>query len=410
MRDEHINEDSDFKYSPDGKLEYKIVNKKLWYAPEFYSYIKFGMKTKDNDKHWTEDFILDPKKKTLIVYGGDGTTTARAGNGNINASANTLGLTSKQQDDVQTIACYYPKNNEILEGVVYGDIINYGECADNDLQRETLKLLHPFIAKKTEQGWKKLPQNELLENMRNIIITTHCHGAVEMVYFNRILHAEMLTLGYNEDLIDRALRQILCITNNSQRDFDDKMRMTTLHRYSVCNGQGEEMCNYGVKNSYPAHLNESEEFNKLEGNKSAFICLNKNEVMMAFDKILSDSDKSSNKKEHNEAFFTTDSRLLTDVGKKQMKLIQTITQWWYNNHDEVPNAEDLVRQCGQDAGLKAWTAKSFVAGKLLQRYHHNPLQNPHVLTVAKNRFNNPDIEPKHTGIWKLLQDTKQQGS
>ena len=412
MSNGHINEDSDstpyFQYSSEGKLEYKIENKKLWYDPEFHSYIRFGMKTKDNDEHWTEDFTLDPKKKTLIIYGGDGTKTARAGNGNINSSVNALGFTSEQQNDIQMIACYYPQNTEILEEVLYGDdVINYGECVINDLQRETSKVFFPFIAKKTEQGWKKLPENELFENMRNIMIATHCFGTGEMFFLNEFLHKEMIKLGYNEDLIDRALRQNLCITNNSQRDFEDKMKMTTLHRYSVFDGQGEEICKYGIKNSYPAHLYKSEEFNKRGGNKSSFICLNKNEVMMAFDKILSDSDS---KKEHNEAFFTTDSKLLTDVGYNQMKLTQSVAQWWYNNHGEVPNAENLIRQCGQDAELEVWTTKSFVAGKLLQKEHNNPLKNPHVLTVAKNRFNNPNIEPEHTGIWKLLQDTKQQRS
>lgn len=91
------NNDSLFSYSPEGKLQYKVENKELWYDPEYYSYIRIGMKTKDNDEHWTEDFILDPKKKTFIMYGGSNSTTARSANGNINITADGLGFTNEQK-------------------------------------------------------------------------------------------------------------------------------------------------------------------------------------------------------------------------------------------------------------------------------------------------------------------------
>lgn len=409
MSDEPTDDDC-FSYSPEGKLQYKIEKGKLWYDPEYHSYIKIGMKTKDNDEHWTEDFALDPKKKTVFIWGGDGTKTARAANGNINSSINALGFTDEQQNNMQMLACYYPENRYILEDVAYGDVTNFGELSMNDIQREVLRVYHPFIAEKTEQGWKKLPSNELLDNMRNILHCTHCRGTDEMGSIENIIQKEMLALGYEEALIDKALKQNLCITNNSQRQFDDNPKITTLHRYSVYDGQFESDDIYNITNSYPAHLAKSVEYNKFKGNKSSFIILGKNETLMVFDKILSNETESSNKDEHNQAFFTTNPECLSEVGKKQLKLMLSVAQGWYKKHNEMPSAEDLVRQCGQDAGLEVWTSKSFVAGKLLQKEHNNPLKNPHVLEVAKNRFNNPNIEPEHTGVWKLLRNVKQQRS
>ena len=398
-----------FSYSPEGKLEYKIENKKLWYDPEYYSSFKIGMKTQDNDTHWTENFTLDPKKKTLMSYGGNGTKTPKAGNGNINANIYALGFTTEQQDNIQMLASYYFMNEEISQKMMYCRVSNWSECATNDIKREILKVFYPFIAQKTEHGWKQLPPNELMENMRNIFNMTHCYGTNEQVTVENVFYDEMQALGYSKDLISKALKQNLSITNNSQRDFEDKAKTTTLHRYSVCDGQEDRTYEYGTANSYPAHLENVAEFTQLKGYKSSFINTSRNEVLMIFDKILSDSTKSSSK-EHNEAFFTTNPKYLTEVGKKQLKLIQAVAQWWYNNHGEVPNAENLIRQCGQDAELEVWTSKSFVAGKLLRKEHNNPFKNPHVLEAAKNRFNNPDIEPEHTGVWKLLQNTKQQRS
>ena len=399
-----------FSYSPEGELQYKIENRKMWINPNYFSFIHIGMKTKGNEEHWTEDFELNPKKKTIICYGGDSTDTARGGNGNINAFVYSLGFTQEQKSNLQMLAHYCPKNNELYRRIRRYKIINYEELRNNDYHREVAKVFMPFIAKKTEQGWKKLPQNELLENMSNILSTTHCFGTNEMVGISHAINEQMQKLGYKQSLINKALKQNLCITNNSRRDFRDNIQMTMIHRYSVCDGPGDEMYDKDYVNAYQTQLDENAEYSKIKGNKSSFINLNKQEVLMIFDKVLSSESTKYSHTEHNQAFFENSQNNLTDVGYKQMKLTQSVVQWWYNNHDEMPNAEDLIIQCGQNAGLEVWTSKSFVSGKLLQKEHNNPLKNPHVLTVAKNRFNNPDIEPEHTGIWKLLQDTKQQGS
>ncbi|MBP5485911.1 MAG: hypothetical protein J6Y07_04370 [Alphaproteobacteria bacterium] len=380
---------------------YTIQDGKIWVDPKFCSFIRIGMKTSENNEHWTTEFILDSQKKTIICFGGDGTRNARAANGNINSFVKTLDFTKEQQNKMQMLANY----EDIPEDFFFTlhMATNIDELYNNDFVRETLKVFMPFIAKKTKSGWDKISDKNLLNNMHNILIVTHCYGTSVMIEVLNILKQEMRTLGYNQQLIDTALKQILCISNNSQLEMTEDIPTTILQRYSVADGQSDRTYDKKYSNSYPVHLDENSEFSKIKGKKSAFIKLNENEIMMAFDKILMSTDIRGSSKEHNEAFFETDLKKLTKVGREQMKLMRLVVQYWYNNHDEIPDAMDLLKKVAKGTDLELFVATSILNGEMLKKEHNNPLRNSHSLEVSVNRFKNQDIEPEHTGIWKLLE-------
>ena len=380
---------------------YTIQDGKMSIDPKFCSFIRIGMKTTENDEHWTNEFILDSQKKTIICFGGDQTKNARAANGNINAFLKTLGFTKEQQDQMQLLAHYVDIPQDFRWTL--RKATNRTELQHNDFVRETLKVFLPFIAKKTKSDWKKIPDENLLHNMRNILIVTHCAGTEKMIKILNILRTEMLSLGYKQKLIDTALKQILCISNNSQLEMTEDIPTTILHRYSVADGQSDREYDENYSNSYPVHLDKHLEFSKIKGTKSAFIKLNRNEIMMAFDKILMLTDIKGSGTEHNEAFFETDQKKLTKVGLEQMKLIQLLAQYWYNNNDEIPDTMDLLNMVAKGTDLELFVATSILNGEILKKEHNNPLQNPHSLGVIVNRFRNKEIEPEHTGIWKLLE-------
>jgi hypothetical protein len=183
----------------------------------------------------------------------------------------------------------------------------------------------------------------------------------------------------------------------------ENIPVTTLQRYSTTDGQFEPEYNRKYSNSYPAHLDNNVDYRKKKGIKSSFIKLRANEAVMAFDKILMSTDIKGSSKEHNEAFFETNPKKLTKVGREQMKLMGLVAQYWYNNHDEIPDAMDLLKKVAKGTDLELFVATSILNGEMLKKEHNNPLRNPHSLKVAVNRFKNPDIEPEHTGIWKLLE-------
>ncbi|MBO4480553.1 MAG: hypothetical protein J5742_02925 [Alphaproteobacteria bacterium] len=388
-------------------IPYKIENGKLWVDPERSTFFVLGLKTTENDEHWTENFVLDPHKKTIICFGGDGTKTARAANGYINQFARTFGFTRQQQENMQMLSYYWnvPKSFR-LEFYTNATMANREELFNSDYKREVSKVFMPFIAKRTQSGWKKLSDADLLKNMRNIIFTTHCYGTQVMINMLNVLKKQMLSLGYKDKLIETALKQIVSVTNNSQLEMTEDIPTTTLQRYSVADGQSDSDYDFNYSNAYPVHLFKHPEFKKIKGKKSAFIKLKKNDVMMTFDKILTEVSVQYDSTEHNNAFFETNTKKLTKVGKEQMDLIRAIAQYWYNNHDEIPDAVDLLKSVSKGTDLEMFVAASVLNGEALKKEHNNPLRNPHVLTVAKNRFKNRDIEPEHTGIWKLLENSQ----
>lgn len=391
-------------YSESGELLYKIENGKLQINPKFASFVRIGMKTSENKEHWTNEFILNPHKKTMICFGGDQTKSAREANGYINLFAQTYGFTKEQLNDMQMLSYYYDIPSDLFFTVHWAT--NNKELIENDYAREVSKVFRPFIAKQTQTGWEKLSDKDLLDNMHNIMFSTHCAGTNIMIRVIDTLKQQMLLLGYKEKLVDTALKQILSITNNSQLEMTENILTTTLQRYSVADGQSDMDYDQKYSNSYPIHLFEHPEFKKIKGKRSAFIKLRNNDVLMAFDKILTKIDRQYSSIEHNSAFFTTCSKNLTFIGRKQMQLIQMVAQYWYNNHDEIPDVVDLLKQVSKGTDLEVFVATSILNGKILKKEHNNPLQNPHSLKVAVNRFKNQDIEPDHTGIWKFIEKSK----
>ncbi len=382
-------------------IPYTLEDGKLWINPKLSYFFVMGMKTTENDEHWTEKFILDPHKKTIIYFGGDQTKNARAANGYINQFTKTFGFSADQQQNMQMLSYYYNLPTEVQR--TFRRATNFKDLAQDSYLREVLKVFMPFIANEAKSGWIKLPDTDLLNNMRNIMFATHCYGTEQMLKVINALKKQMLSLGYKEKLVNTALKQILCITNNSQLEMTENIPTTTLQRYSAADGQSDSDYDIKISNSYPMHLFEHPEFKKIKGKKSAFIKLKENDILMGFDKILTSTNMQYSSTEHNNAFFVTDKKQLTKVGQNQMELMRLIAQYWYNNHDKMPSATNLLKQVSKGTDLEMFVATSILNGEILKKEHNNPLLNPHYLKVAVNRFKNPDIEPEHTGIWKWLE-------
>lgn len=380
-------------YDENGHTQYKFENGRLEVNPDFFSYYRLGIKTKDNSIHWQEKAILNPKKKTFVCLGGDQTKEARNANGNINAFAKVLGLTDEQKDNMQLVSCYRPSDPIRYLSLRAGGI---EQRIAADYKREILSKFMPFMAKIENGKPVRYSGKELAENFRNIFIQAHCAGANDLPHIVSVFNETMNKLGYTLQERKNAMRQVICVTNNSQREMTDNLDFTCIHRYSVKDGQFEPEYEEKYSKGYPVFIKDNSAFGALDGTKAGFVKIKDNEMLMAFDKILLEGS------EHNDGFWTTNEKKLTLIGKYQANLMKKIGQFWYNNTQDVPTVINLLKKCTDNTVLKPFVEKSLAFGKNLTVSYHNALENHHILKAAWNRFKNPNIEPEKTGVYKLL--------
>lgn len=380
-------------YDEQGTVQYEFKNGHLSVNPDYFSYFRLGIKSKNNDKHWVEKEQLDPKKKTLLCLGGDQTRDAKSANGNINAFAGALGFSDAQKEKMQLVSCYRPSDPIRFISQRAGGIEKRIQA---DYKREILDKFMPFMAKNENGKLVRYSGKELADNFRNIIIQTHCAGANDLPHVTSVLRETMNKFGYTFQEQKNAMRQVLCITNNSQREMTEDLDFTCIHRYSVKDGQFEPEYEKRYSKGYPVFVQDYKAFGALDGTKAGFVKIKNDEMLMAFDKILLEGN------EHNDGFWTTDEKRLTLIGKYQANLMKKIGQFWFHNNEDMPDVTDLLKKCTNNTVLKPFVEKSLAFGKNLTVSYHNVLENHHILKSAWNKFNNPKIEPEKTGIYKLL--------
>lgn len=392
-----------------GHALYQLKDGELILNAAYVSYYRLGVKTLNNETHWEENISLDPKKKTLLCLGGGGTRDARAANGNSNTFANVLGLSSEEKENMQLVSCYRPQNAWLQD--LWQKFGGFAKQVQRDYEREIRKKFMPFMAHRVDGMWERYTNRELEENFRNIMIQAHCAGVNDLPYFANFFKKTMTKLGYSKQEQKNALRQIICITNSSQRDFSDDLGFTSLHRYSVFAGQPCATYEKKYSDAYPLFL--ADVFKKKNGRQMALIPMKANEMILVCDKILKDQydgdtcyflNTSLEDVEHDEAYWTTDKAELTAVGKYQARLMEKAGQFWYHNHEKVPNVLELMQKVADMAKLKTVCHKALTLGKELKLKKGSVLFNRHILKEVWNKFKNPDFKEQETGVYKLFSD------
>ena len=380
----------------DGHKQYEYKNGKLTINPDYFSYYRLGVKTTDNEQHWTEKTTLNPHKKTLLCLGGNQSKDARAANGNILPFARVLGFSDADMAQMQLVSCYRPVSLQInyLRRRYAGE----ENKIEQDYKREILQKFMPFMAREIDGKFERLRPDELLSNFRNIIVQAHCYGANELPKFAKVLQSTMTKLGYEPELQKQAMRQILCITNNTQRELTDKLDFTLIHRYSVADGQFEPEYDTALSDAYPVFVQEHRRFSKKYGTKASFIEIRPNEMLMVFTKIL----KSGN--EHNEGFWNTNDENFTAVGKKQAALIRQLGRFWLSSKAQLPDVTDLIRHSQIEPQTLFFAESALLSGRKLKAQKQNPLENHHILKAAYNRFKDENLKSEKSGVYKLLSE------
>lgn len=380
----------------DGRLQYEFKDGKLTINPEFFSFYKIGAKSENSPNHWDEKCILDPKKKTLLCLGGDQTFDAREANGNINAFAKVFGLSPQQLRTMQLCSCYRPSGFSVGITHLFSKSKDRDAQVKQDYKREILHKFMPFMAKTKDGQFERYSASKLYENFRNIIIQAHCYGANDLLVISDVFKETLSKLNYSEDETERALRQIVCISNNSQREFVDNTGFTMLHRYSVKDGQFEPEYDTKKSDAYPVFLSDYPKYSRKKGKKYAIVPLRDNEALIVLDRVL------INGSEHNEAFWTTSKEKLTPAGKKQADLIKAIGQFWYANKSDIPDVMSLIQKAVKGTHHEHDVNMAIFEGSKLKTEQSNMLVNHNKLKKVWIEFNEGNIPEEYKIFDKML--------
>lgn len=164
---------------------------------------------------------------------------------------------------MQLCSCYRPYNFNI--GSLLKQLGGTRHQVDNDFTREILQKFMPFMAHNRHGKFEKYTGEELAANFRNIIIQAHCAGANDLSYFSKTFNETLHQLGYTKQEKQKAMQQIICITNNSQREFTDDLGFTMIHRYSVKDGQFEPEYESQYSDAYPLYVESHPDFKSQKG-------------------------------------------------------------------------------------------------------------------------------------------------
>ena len=154
---------------------------------------------------------------SIVIFGGE--KTNRIKTANWYASMYDQLLRFYKISDVQVYSAYYDfesnnRNTERANAFIAArsKILNRGITTKpmatnyiNDLYQIVIK---PRIV---DKNGHKLSNIKVMHNIRNLIISTHCHGSVPVFAFQRMMATDMKNLGYEPNIINHVMKNLLVI-------------------------------------------------------------------------------------------------------------------------------------------------------------------------------------------------------
>ena len=184
----------------------------------------FGVRDYNTENHWRacdENFsLLD--KKTILILPGSGTNSKKQANGMCKIAENML--PDDQKDKWQICSMHY-EDSRIFH---IPTVIRATELLDN-------YFAPLFSTQDIEGNLHNIDANKAAENMRNIIIFTHCYGGFIEKEIERKMSELMLDIGYTDKERDDIMKQMFVVQHNNidEKLGQNKMFATHLLRLSA---------------------------------------------------------------------------------------------------------------------------------------------------------------------------------
>lgn len=319
-------------------------------------YIKFsfGLRDLNSDKHWREapeNFsFLD--KRTILILPGSGTNSAEAANGMCKIAENML--PEEVRDSWQICSMHYGNSYNIYEVTVIR------------AQRMFDKYFIPLIASKDKNDdLHRLPTNEAMQNMRNLVVFTHCYGGYIMNALEQQLKQTMQDLSYSPEEQALIQKQLFVIQhNNIERDLGDQPTATTqLVRISQ---QDDERYEGEMKYGTFSHFLAT---HSIPDDNVSYLKISDNQRILYAKRITKETTD-----EHNGGYWQ-DKTMKSSAGIKEEEACKVIFDEVVSSNYPIENMEQIIKtSVERHPEIKDKIQPNIVSGKLMtddyNKYSH----------------------------------------
>lgn len=308
-------------------------------------YIKFGFGVRDlkAENHWREaaENFSFADKKTILILPGSGTNSAGQANGMCKIAEDMI--PENIRDSWQICSMHYADSYTIHIPTVIR------------AQRMFDKYFVPLIAHKDDNDdLHRLPTQEAMKNMRNLVIFTHCYGGYIMDALEEQLKQTMQELNYSPEEQALIAKQLFVIQhNNIENEIENNPSATTqLIRISQ---DDDERCAGDMKYGTFSHYLQTR---NIQDDEVSYIKISENRRILYAKRIT-----EQNVSEHNGGYWQ-DLKHKTLAGFHEDMVARIIFEEVLSSDYQLENMEQIIKNaCKKNPGAKEEMTPALNVGK-----------------------------------------------
>lgn len=286
----------------------------------------FGVRDYNDVKHWRnvdENFSL-LGKKTILILPGSGTNSAKQANGMCKIAENML--PHNQKDKWQICSMHY-ENSCMAE---IPTVIRATELLDN-------YLIPLFTTKDNDGDLHKIDAKDAANNMRNIVIFTHCYGGYIEKEIERKMAELMINIGYTDKERDNIMKQMFVVQHNNIDEELGQNKMSATHLLRISAADEETIISDMLYGSFRHYTLK----HKIDDASVAYLKASENERVLWTNRITKEGTC-----EHNGGYWVEKIHK-SEAGLKEEALFQLIFHEVTSSDYPIENMEQILKKAAE---------------------------------------------------------------
>lgn len=286
----------------------------------------FGLRDYNATNHWQvcdENFSL-LGKKTIFIVPGSGTNSEEQANGMCKIAENML--PDDQKGKWQICSMHY----EDSRTHTIPTVIRAMTILDN-------YFVPLFSTKDKEGNLHKIDAKKAAENMRDVVLVTHCYGGDIEKVIEQKMSDLMLEIGYTDKERDYIMKQLFVVQHNNIDEKLGQTKMFATHLLRLSAADEETAVSDMLYGSF-RHYTLSK---KIDNNSVAYLKLSDNERVLWVNRITKDKID-----EHNGGYWVKED-YKSEAGLKEELLFKIIFHEVTSSNYPLENMEQILKSAAE---------------------------------------------------------------